>query len=314
MKSIYLNSITSSLETDFKAEVIAAEMVENNIPADRIMILMLGGLKRSFRRDVDSIEEDISNYDHKEYFLVKTHKEGLYDMLPEGLFHHAESNKSSKTEKEIIDSIKERRAEERDARRFFLPFEATINHLRTQMALYENRLDKSSHYDEALNIFSNYWGIFDYLDTRQSNIFFHILPVMHDIRDEYGVIETIMEIIFQLPVHINLQKQLPKKPLNPIISQLGDSTLGVDFTTGNAVYNSGEDEIVIRFGPLKIEEFEQFMPCTKNSKILEFLSDYFLPVHVDIITEFELYDGDKMMRLADKVQDFNSSLGVSTYL
>src|SRR5664279_4835889 len=126
------NSLANSLESDFKAEVIAAEMVENNIPADRIMILMLGGLQRTFRRDVDSVTEEIFDYDHKEYFLVKTHKEGMYDMLPEGLFHHAESNKSSKTEKEIIASIKQRRVEERNARRFFLPFEAALNHLRIQ--------------------------------------------------------------------------------------------------------------------------------------------------------------------------------------
>ncbi|MEO6328774.1 MAG: type VI secretion system baseplate subunit TssG [Ginsengibacter sp.] len=314
MKSIFLNSITSGLETDFKAEVIAAEMVENNIPDDRIMILMLGGLQRSFRRDVDSIAEEISNYDHKEYFHLKTHKEGIYDMLPEGLFHHAASNKSAKSEKEIIESIKQRRVEERNARRFFLPFEAAINHLRMQMALYENKLDKTSHYDESLKIFSSYWGIFEHLDTRQSNIFFHMLPVMHNIRDKYGVIETIMEIMFQLPVEIILQSQLPVRPLNPVISQLADSTLGVDFTTGNAIYNSGEDEIMIHFGPLNIEEFQQFMPGTKNSKILEFLCDYFMPVHVDIVTQFELYDKDKIMRLDDGVNNFNSVLGSDTYL
>ena len=315
MKSVYFpNSLTNSFETDFKAEVIAAEMVENNISADRIMILMLGGLQRSFRRDVDSITEETSDYDHKEYFLVKTHKEGMYDMLPEGLFHHAESNKSAKTEREIIDSIKQRRVEERNARKFFLPFEAAINHLRMQMALYENRLDKNSHYDDALKIFSNYWGIFKYLDTRQSNIFLHLLPIIHEIRDEHNIVEAIMEMMFLVPVHINLRSQLPQKPLNPIISQLGENMLGVDLTTGNALYNSGEDEILINFGPLKNEELQQFMPGTKNSKILEFLCDYFLPVHVDIVTEFELYDIDKTTRLADGINDYNSTLGANTYL
>src|SRR5205085_1567391 len=119
---------------------------------------------------------------------------------------------------------------------------AAINHLRMQMALYENKLDKNSHYDESLKIFSDHWGIFEYLDTRQSNIFFHLLPIMHSIRDEHSVIETVMEILFQLSVEIKLQSQLPMRPVHPVISHLSDTTLGVDFTTGNAVYNSGEDE------------------------------------------------------------------------
>jgi type VI secretion system protein ImpH len=315
MKSVFFpHSLTNSLERDFKAEVIAAEMVENNIPADRIMILMLGGLQRSYRKDVDSISEEISDYDHKEYFLIKTHKESMYDMLPEGLFHHAESNKSSKTEGEVIASIKRRRVEERNARRFFLPFEAAINHLRIQLALYENMLDKHSHYDETLKIFSNYWGIFKYLDSRQSNIFLHLLPILHEIRDEHPVIESILEMIFLLPVRVYLQSQLPQRPLNPMISQLGNSMLGVDFTTGNSLYNSGEDEIVVTFGPLKNEEFQSFMPGTRNNRILEFLCDYFLPVHIDIVKKFELADKDKSARLADKLNNFNSTLGADTYL
>lgn len=289
-------------------------MVENAIPAERIMILMLGGMQRPFRKDVGDVTEEVSEYDRREYRILKTYKEGLYDMLPEGLFHHAESNKSAKTEEEIIEAIKVRRAEERDARRFFLPFEAAINHLRVQMALYENRLDKSSHYDDLLRIFSDYWGIFKYLDTRQANIFLHILPVIHAIRDEHPVIEAIFEMIFRLPVKVILRSQLPQRPRQPIISRLEDTALGVNFTTGNMVYTSGEDEILVKFGPLKIEELQQFMPGGVNNKILEYLCDYFLPVHIDRVTEFELDDKYKVMRLADKVSDLNSDLGVSTYL
>ena len=314
MKSSYPNSITNSFETDFKAEVIAAEMAENNISADRIMILMLGGLQRSFRRDVDSIAEETSDYDHKEYFLVKTHKEGMYDMLPEGLFHHAESNKSAKTEREIIASIKQRRVEERNARKFFLPFEAAINYLRMQMALYENRLDKKSHYDDTLKIFSDHWSIFEYLNTRQSNIFLHLLPIIHEIRDEHNIIEAIMQMMFLVPVQINLVSRLLQRPATPIVSQLGEDILGVNFTTGNALYHTGEDEILIKFGPLKNAELQLFMPGTTNSKILEFLCDYFLPVHIDIITEFELDYTDKTTRLAYGTEDYNSTLGASTYL
>jgi hypothetical protein len=62
------------------------------------------------------------------------------------------------------------------------------------------------------------------------------------------------------------------------------------------------------------EELKQFMPGETRNKILELLCDYLLPVHVDIVTEFELSPKDKTTRLADAVNDYNSNLGASTYL
>jgi hypothetical protein len=56
------------------------------------------------------------------------------------------------------------------------------------------------------------------------------------------------------------------------------------------------------------------MPGAKNSKIVTMLCDYLLPAHVDIITDFELFDTERAMRLADKENDFNSTMGLSTYL
>jgi hypothetical protein len=299
---------------DFKAEVIAAEMVEHGLNADRILILLAGAMKRSYRADVTSVEDEFSDYDHKEYTLIKTSREGIYDMLPEGLFHHASAHKNTDTEKEIIKSIKQRRKEEVDARKFFLPFETTINFLRMQMALYENRLDKRSHYDELVSIFSDQWEIFQYLNTRQSNIFLHLIPILHDLRDDYEAIEMIFEMMFLLPVKISLQTKLPYQPPELIISMLGDGTLGTDLTTGNLHYNEGTDEIHLNIVCAKNKMLQHFMPGGNDEKILQLLCDYLLPVHLDIVTTFELDKEDKITRLADKESFYNSVLGADTYL
>lgn len=310
----FINTLSTSIETDYKAEVIAAEMVENGVPADRIIIMMLGAMTRTYRKDVAEIVEDLSDFDHKEYFLVKTTKEGLYDMLPEGIFHSLASNRSAKTEREIIDSIKQRRVEEKNARLFFLPFEAAINNLYLQMALYENVLDKSSEYDDLVKMFSGQWEIFQYLDVRQADVFLHILPLIHHLRDDHEAIKEIFELIFLLPVTISLQPQKALRPLRPIVSTLNDCRLGINFTTGNAIYDWCEDEIVITIGPMDNEKFNYFMPGQKGDKILTLLCDYLLPVHVDVITKFELNIADKCTRLADKNNANNSTLGINSYL
>jgi type VI secretion system protein ImpH len=308
------NILADTFDADFKAEVIAAELIDNNVPAEQIMILMLGSRKRSFRKDVDSVTEEISDYNNKEYTVITTHKEGIYDMLPQGLFHSPTIPKKANTQKEIIDNIKKHRIEESNARRLFLPFAAAINHLRIQMALFESRLDKGAHHNDLVNLFKNYWTIFKYLDTAQSDIFLQVLPLIHDIRDDYEAAAVIFELLLLVPVKITGRQQGLLKSANPVFSSLNNTQLGINFTTGNAVYDGGEDEVVVTVGPINNEQLKQFMPDAKNSKILQMLCDYLLPVHVDINTVFELFTTDKSTRLADKENDYNSTLGLSTYL
>jgi hypothetical protein len=307
-------STFANLDKDFKAEVIAAEMVARGISAERILIQQTGGSKRSLRKDVEGISEETSGFDHKEYSVIKTPREGIYDMLPEGVFHRAAVHRGAATETEIIKSMKQRQAEEVAARNFFLPMEATINYLRMQLAMYENRLDKRTVHDELANIFRDEWEIFQHLDARQGDFFLHLVPILHDIRDNHSIIETILELMFGLPVKICLRSQLPLHPEAPMLTMLGDSALGVDFTTGNEVFEEGVDEILVTIGPVTTEVFQQFMPGKKNSRILELLYDYLLPVHMDIITEVVLPQTSRETRLADGINSYNTVLGTDTYL
>ena len=303
-----------SLEKDFKAEVTAAEMMELGIPPDRIVILMLGAMKRSLRKDVESIEEEQSYYDLHDYVVIKTPKEGFYDMLPEGLFHHPTAHRSASTAKEISKAIKRRKEEEGQARRFFIPLEATINHLRMQMSFYENRLDKRSHHDELVNIFADHWDIFQYLDAKQANLFLHLIPILHDIRDDHRTVETVLEMMLGIPVKLQLRKQQPFRPSEPILSVMGESSLGVDLTTGNELFDEGVDEILVGIGPVTGEQFQQFSEGQTRQKILEGLVDYLLPVHIDVVMEFELYTKSRVTKLSMAEDYINSVLGSDTYL
>lgn len=307
-------TLLGNLEKDFKAEVTAAEMMELGIPPDRIVVLMLGGMKRSLRKDVQSIEEDLFSYDHSEYVVIKTPKEGFYDMLPEGLFHHPSAHKTAQTAKEIIKIIKQRKEEELQARRFFIPFEVTINHLRMQLASYENQLDKRTRYDALISLFTEHWEIFQYLDERQANLFLHLIPILHDIRDNHPVCQTVLEMMLQLPVNVQLQTQMPQLRAEPILSTMGNSLLGVDLTTGNELYDEGVDEILVKIGPVTAEVLQQFVPGGIRQKLLEALLDHLIPVHLDVVTEFELRRESRTMKFAEGEDYLNSVLGADTFL
>ncbi|WP_315814928.1 hypothetical protein [Paraflavitalea speifideaquila] len=299
---------------DFKAEVIAAEMLEQGADPDRILILMMGAMKRTVSKDVSLIEEVVSDYDRRSYTLIKTAREGIYDMLPQRLFHQAPTSRSLRTEKELIKAIKQREEEERNARKFFLPFECAINFLRAQLALYETRLDKRSEYNDLVSIFSHHWPIFQYLDARQADIFLHLLPIIHDIRDDHRIIENVLEMMVQVPVHIQLRQQLPFYNSHPILSTMSECSLGIDLTTGNTMIAEGMDEIVVSIGPAPHTIQQQFMHGGSSQQVLQSLLDYLLPVHLDIVTKFVLPDNEQFTRLADEESDLNAVLGEDTFL
>jgi hypothetical protein len=61
----------ANMGKDFRAEVTAAEIAELGTQADRILILMIGAMKRPHQMDIVSIEEELSKHDRKEYVIVK---------------------------------------------------------------------------------------------------------------------------------------------------------------------------------------------------------------------------------------------------
>lgn len=313
-------SQVNGIDTDFRAEVIASEMIEGNTPADRILIVPLGAMCRPQSKDVDSIFQEISEYDNKEYILINTHKEGLYDKLPEGLFHGTISQVSNQSDKQVIEAIRQHRKEEKDARKFFLPMDAAFNGLRVLITLYENQLDKKFHYNELVNIFSGYWEIFNHLDVRQANIFLQVLPLLHSIRDQWTAIEGILEQLFLAPVNIT-----SRAVSNTHVSQskngfsmntfLGQSSLGVDLITGSVTHDPGSSEIVITFGPLNSAQLYSFTGPRQQQKVAEMLFDYFFPADADVVIDYDLHKSDRGFQLSTPGEkESNCSMGVSTFL
>lgn len=308
IESDSVHKLICNFHQDFKAETIAAEIAEQGTDPEQILIQMLGSLKRTFSNDVKTVETEIFE-DRKEYTVVKAAREGIYDMLPQGLFHHPTAHKQARSEKEIIAAMKRRRAEEMNARKFFLPVEATINHLRIEMALHENRLDKRSHYEDLVQLFASHWDIFQYLDGRQANIFLHLVPIIHDIRDNHERIEEVLEMMFEVKVAITLRNQKPLQPDDLMFSRLAETALGVNLTTGNVQFDEGVDEILLVVGPMEAALYRDFMPGGNSNKILQLLCDYLLPVHADVVTKFEMMEKNRQARLADFSNDENCILG-----
>ncbi len=106
---------------DIKAEVVVASLYEKGILAEQILIRNQGVFKRSFRKDIMDCEiKEINSFE--EVLEIGVSRDGLYDLLPEGLFHQSERG-SNQSVQRMVEEHKRFKSEEMIARKYFQPFE-----------------------------------------------------------------------------------------------------------------------------------------------------------------------------------------------
>ncbi|MBV7529396.1 type VI secretion system baseplate subunit TssG [Chitinophaga sp. sic0106] len=289
--------------TDYKAAVLAAELVEAGIDLNQIFIWPAGAGRRNFSKDILSVEWYAPEGGYKDYLCIKSNREGLYDMLPEGLFHTAVPYSSTRSTEELIDQIKRHKEQEKEARKFFMPLEAEINLFRVLIELYENKIDKKNFYNDLVDIFRPGWEIFELLDQQQANIFLHLIPLLHDHKGNLEKLEQVLGLMLQLPVSVYPVPGQSRIAVTDCL--LGATRLGVDMVAGDC-FLEGDEEIIIRVGPVTSALSLQLMPGGRLEKIVRWLVSYFVPAEMEVRLEMEL--SEKRVQLEESV------LGYTAYL
>ena len=128
-----LNEIAFSinhLKHDIKAEVIAAEIIENGLSPAEIVIIPDGSFRRKYSKDVISAEV-IKSDDGQKVLGIHVTRDGLYDSLPEAIFHDL-STQPLTSGHEMAKLSKMQKNEEKEARLFFF-------HLKTKYFIIESK-------------------------------------------------------------------------------------------------------------------------------------------------------------------------------
>src|ERR1700754_153936 len=248
------------IDTDFKATVIAAEIIENElVAADDVVILPLGPRQRAFSKEIAGVSVRQTDITNKKQLQIQVNHDGLYDMLPEGLFHRPPASSLMITEEEMVKDIVDRREEEKQTRQFFAPFESEINHLKTLVELYENRLDKKNEYDDLINIFLKEWKEFSCFTNKQMLILIHVLPVIHEQRNNLAFISKVLSMMFKVPVELSYKMTVsqPDNNLKGMQTLLGGAALGVNFIAGRLV--EPEEELQVSIGPASASKIITFL-------------------------------------------------------
>lgn len=307
--------LKNELNTDFKAITKAAELIENgDFQSDQIAILPAGDKRRAFAKEIGAPSFYYSESKRKDCLIIETNQEGLYDMLPEGLFHNPPTGNSGMSEQQMIEDVQLRRSEERDARKFFMPFEAELNYLRTILELYENRLDKKTTYEDLTMIFCAEWKEFEMLDKEQSIIWMHLLPLINQKRNDVKFLGQLLTLLFKIPVDAVFNSAATKRtPIEENMQfRLGVGNLGINSIIGESFMGEEDDEIVINIGPADTHELINFLPGTPYAKLIDLAISYLVPVE----TETKVYliaDQEHKAGAIGPESDY-SYLGYTAYL
>jgi type VI secretion system protein ImpH len=305
---------SNQIDTDFKAVTLAAELIEQgSAVSDNVIILPIGSKKRAYAKEIDSITTYLSAYRNRQMLAININREGLYDMLPEGLFHQSPASSVMITEEEMIKDIAARRDEEKQARLFFAPLETELYHIRTVVELYESRLDKKSDYDELVNIFLKEWRELKCFTNEQMVILMHVLPVIHEQRNNLNFISNVLRIMFKGDFELSYELKTPNLSAgetNQLATKLGAGILGVNFIAGQ-LYEP-EEELVIHIGPVTAAQMLNYLPGSRNAQALQVLLSYFIPLQATIRTTYTVEPDNQKTVLGSNQE--NSCLGFTTYL
>ncbi|CAM2946504.1 hypothetical protein DRF59_16830 [Chryseobacterium flavum] len=302
----------NKLQTDFKAEAVAVNLLKYHRAVSNIFIERIGVNDRAYLKDIKSISSSYLGFD-EEVFTIESYREGIYDYLPEGLFHPPSLGASRKNVDSVVREIRKQKRVEEDARKFFRPFELEVFFTEISALLKESEFDITSNTDSLLETVSELWPLVNMLDRQNAYIFMHILPFFHQIRGDKRWFERCITAFLQVPVEVTFSPNVIDEIEKDNDSMLlGNSRLGVTYIPSGR-HMDGQRNWVINIGPIPYEEMKKYIPGSPFRKVLQALYDYFLPVTVDVEENFITEKQEYSFSLEDDHRNA-SRLGYSTFL
>jgi len=271
---------------DIKAEALIADLLENELESENFITVPKGTFKRRYSRDIDSIKE-IKFENGQKVIGFYLNRDGLYDSLPEGLFHE-KTDRTLKESGNFSEESKKLKAEEKAVREFFLPFENEIFFQRVQLELEERKV--LSRFSENLfdDIYPEFWNLDKSLDRKYISRMVLLLHFSHRIVGNCSLTEKCLETILEEKVSVRVVRtmdlqngEIDKSGSSVKSYLLGNSELGVDFVCGENFEHLGKT-MEFNIGPLKNTNVVDYLENGTVTNFLKCFYNYFIPVELDV--------------------------------
>lgn len=272
------------MKPPFRAEAICAGLVESGVKIEQILVNTKGGFRKSFSNDVAEMvatETDCT-------FELVVNRDGIYDKLPEGLFHQTRGNSRVRTVQDAVDEHKRFKEEERQARSFFAPLEQLLFRYQVfvEMEEREGLFELQSGVRDPA--WFSFWNFTESLPEEEAGRMLQLMPYLHFIKGDRASTEAALGHILGRKVvlreeerHSSFSMQAP--------ATLADTLMGVNGALG---HNTSElfHYWIFSIGGNSHDEMQPFIGRPGQTTILQKFEDLFIPFEIDVQFEFELQD------------------------
>jgi hypothetical protein len=280
------------LEVLLTAETYCNEVVSGGLPFEQLFVNYLGGFKRSYRNDIEKAEYKYSDLLKQFVIQVDINRDGIYDRLPEGLFHQSKGNSRTLTTREMVEEYRRYREEERNARKFFQPIEQELFRFATDLRKEELDLSFAMLNGRLKDELNKFWNIPADLPKECTATLVKIMPWIYRIKGNLESTSKALALILGKPVKAQEtetdQMYVGENDLVP----LGQCLLGVDSVTGSSF---SEPSLCWKFkiGELTEKEIELYPSNRKYGKLLSYFEEVFIPLTIDVAFEYEFVENNE---------------------
>ncbi|MDR2804997.1 MAG: type VI secretion system baseplate subunit TssG [Dysgonamonadaceae bacterium] len=309
-----LSFAINMVETDFRAEAVAAGLIENGQDDGRVLIVRHKGNRKDVAKDLDRIERtyiDDGCEDLTEYLYLYANRENIYDSLPEGLFHQPADPRKLRSKEDIINDMQTHREKEFYTRRFFQPFEMALDKIGIDARLCEQKYHRIHLYENLPGVFKERWRILQYLSPRQALLFMKLIPIISEISRSLTQTALLMSIILDCPVGIREGRKTISHLDAEERTPLGKWKLGVKSVLGKTVENDHVN-MEITIGPISPAQMRTFEHHATNERILWELIEMTVPFDRPVSVKYKIVKADAGFRLSNK--SHKAYLGINTAL
>lgn len=296
-----------------RVEAVVEELIANGFcRVEEIVVYPEMSSVKFFERDVLSVEPMLNQLGGMDWLKIETPRDGLYDTLPERLFHQPSGRVKNNDVWEEIRAEEER--QEAEARQFFLPFDNALYHQRIKIEQFEKQAlagQDEGFLKEFLEIF---WP--DYTDLKlnahQKASLFQITTLAYKAAGNLAEMQACYEQMLGQPVSLSYEDFEYELPVATSFRGLGEAGLGVDFVTVSPSLTDDSRRLKVSVGPLSAREMEDYVPNAKNKKLVDFLGDMLVPIEMD--WRLELLSEEKKAGFQLSTSGAGALLGFTTVL
>jgi hypothetical protein len=284
----------NAIDTNFRSDVIVAGIVDGGFDANQVVILRRENKVRETDKEVIDINyfQDYEG-DGIDVLLVKANRQGIYDILPEGLFHNPASLREAEQE-DIIESFRLQREKELNIRRFFSLYEAEIERTRVDVQLVEYRYDRPDKHRVFVDTMATLWPVIRKMDSLTAMLFLRTVPYIAEVRCSYTQAAQALSTItgYEVGIEEKIAMRVPKAKY----TRMNAMQLGVNSVLKGRIPVRHAEVTVIP----SADNVAEVLPGKRQYEVLTALLDTFLPNDIDYKVVIKAKDEDCTNRMGDK--------------